>query len=178
MAAQVNHPGLARNLELPTVMLHELPVVFGALALAAVFSAEVSTCDAILFMLATSSSKDLYQRFVNPAATPDQVLKVARTAAVVGGVAGMILAVQFATIVDALRVFYSLLGAALLVPVVGGLLFPRATARDAMAGIVGGVGTLSAVYFGTDRTGWQDPALWGLVGSAVAFAASYIVPRR
>ena len=36
-------------------------------ALAAVFSAEVSTCDAILFMLSTSLSKDLYKRFLKPA---------------------------------------------------------------------------------------------------------------
>ena len=178
MAARVHYPAIeGRDLVLPTVMLNELPVVFGALALSAVFSAEVSTCDAILFMLATSSSKDLYQRFVNPGATPDQVLKVARLAAVTGGVAGMILAVQFTTIADALRVFYSLLGASLLVPVAGALLFPRANARDALAGIVGGVGTLLAVYFATDRTGWQDPAFWGLIGSAVGFGLSCLVPR-
>jgi solute:Na+ symporter, SSS family len=179
MAAHVNHPGIeTQNLVLPTVMLHELPMVFGALALAAVFSAEVSTCDTILFMLATSASKDLYQRFVNPSASPDQVLRVARTVAVIGGVVGMFLAVQLATIVDALRIFYSLLGASLLVPVTGALLLPRATARDAMAAIIGGVGTLLAVYFGTDRSGWQDPSLWGLVGSAVGFAASYLLSRE
>jgi len=179
MAARVHFPALeGRDLVLPTVMLHELPLVFGALALAAVFSAEVSTCDTILFMLATSFSKDLYQRFVNSAATPDQVLRVARTAAVIGGIVGMILAVQFSTIADALRVFYSLLGASLLVPVAGAVLLPRATARDAMAAIVGGVGTLLAVYFATDRTGWQDPSLWGLIGSAVAFAVSYLAANN
>lgn len=178
MAAHVNHPGIAtQNLVLPTVMLHELPMLFGALALAAVFSAEVSTCDTILFMLATSASKDLYQRFVNPSASPDQVLRVARTAAVIGGVLGMFLAVQLATIVDALRIFYSLLGASLLVPVTGALLLPRATARDAIAAIIGGVGTLLAVYFSTDRTGWQDPSLWGLIGSALGFTGSYLLSR-
>lgn len=179
MAARVNHPGLDNvNVVLPTVLLHELPVFVGALALAAVFSAEVSTCDAILFMLATSASKDLFQRFVNRAATSDQVLRVARIAALAGGVLGMILAVQLATIVDALRIFYSLVGASLFVPVLGGLLWPRASTRDAMGGIIGGVGTLLAVYFFTDRTGWQDPSLWGLVGSALGFGASYLFPKQ
>ena len=178
MSGRVNHPGLDNiNLVLPTVMLNELPVFVAALALAAVFSAEVSTCDAILYMLATSSSKDLYHRFVNPQATPDQVLRVARGAAMVGGVLGMFLAVQLATIVNALRIFYSLLAASLLMPVVGGLLWPRATARDALAGIAGGVGTLLSVYFFTDRTGWRDPSLWGLIGSAVAFGTSCLLPR-
>jgi SSS family solute:Na+ symporter len=178
MSGRVNHPGLENiNLVLPTVMLNELPVFVAALALAAVFSAEVSTCDAILYMLSTSSSKDLYHRFVNPQATPDQVLRVARAAALVGGVLGMFLAVQLATIVDAMRIFYSLLAASLLMPVVGGLLWPRAKARDALAGIAGGVGTLLAFYFATDGKQWNDPSLWGLVGSAVAFAASCLLPR-
>ena len=178
MAARVNHPGIENiNVVLPTVMLYELPVFVGALALAAVFSAEVSTCDAILYMLATSSSKDVYQRFVNPHATPDEVLRMARIAALVGGVLGMILAIQLATIVDALRIFYSLLGASLFVPVLGAFLWPRAGAREAMGGIIGGVGTLLAVYFGTDGKGWWDPALWGLIGSAIGFLVASLVPR-
>ena len=179
MAARVNHPGLdSVNIVLPTVMLNDLPVVIGSLALAAVFSAEVSTCDAILFMMATSSSKDLYKRFMNPAASQDQILRVARGAAVAGGLVGIVLAIQLDTIVDALRIFYSLLGASLFVPVLAAVLLPRANATNAMASIAGGVGTLLGVYYGTDRTGWQDPALWGLVGSAVAFSVSYLFTRR
>jgi SSS family solute:Na+ symporter len=173
MAARVHHPGIeVDSLVLPTVLLNELPVFVGALALAAVFSAEVSTCDAILYMLSTSSSKDLYQRFVNPAASPDQVLRVARVAAFAGGIAGMILAIQLRSIVDALRIFYSLLGATLLVPVIGALLVPKARSRDAIAAIVLGVGALLSVHFGTDRKGWWDPSLWGLIGSAIGFTIS------
>ncbi|HNV01742.1 MAG TPA: hypothetical protein PLN93_02500 [Vicinamibacterales bacterium] len=41
----------------------------GGVLLAAIFSAEVSTSDPVLFMLATSLSQDLYRRFVNPAAS-------------------------------------------------------------------------------------------------------------
>ena len=178
MAARVHHPAIAsQNLVLPTVMLSELPVLVGALALAAVFSAEVSTCDAILFMLATSSSRDVYQRFVNPGASPDQVLRVARASALIGGVLGMILAVQLATIVDALRIFYSVLIATLFVPVAASLMSRRATSREAMTSIVCGSGAMIAVYFGTDRTGWWDPGLWGLIGSALGFlGAFHLVP--
>ncbi len=178
MSARVHFPDIAsQNLVLPTVLLHELPTLVGALALSAVFSAEVSTCDAILYMLSTSSSKDLYQRFINPSASSTQVLSVARAAAMIGGVFGMILAIQFATIVDALRIFYSLMATTLFVPVLGALLSPRATARDAMASIVVGVATLLAVYFGTDGKGWWDPSLWGLVGSAVGFTTSRLAAR-
>lgn len=171
MAARVNHPDLNVNVVLPTVVLSELPVWVGALALAAIFSAEVSTCDAILFMMATASSKDLYQRFVNPSASPAQTLRVARSAAIIGGVLGMFLAIQLATIVDALKIFYSLLSATLFVPVAGALLSKRAGPREAMAAILCGVTTLLAVQFGTSRTGWWDPSLWGLIASAIGFVA-------
>lgn len=170
MAARVNHPGLIdQNIVLPTVVLADLPVWFGALALAAIFSAEVSTCDAILFMLSTSVSKDVYQRFVDRNASPDRILRVARLAAVAGGVLGMFMAIQLATIADALRIFYSILIATLFVPIVGGLLFARAGARHALVAIACGIGTLAAVYFGTDRTGWWEPGTWGLLGSTVGF---------
>lgn len=179
MAARVNHPGiLSINDVLPTLLANDLPVYGGALALAAIFSAEVSTCDTILFMLSTSSSRDLYQRFVNPAATPERILAVARITGLLGGIAGMLLAIQLATVVDALRIFYSLMSTTLFVPVAGSLLFPRARAVDALSAIVCGVGSLLAVYVGTDRTGWQDPALWGLIGSAIGFAGSLVIARR
>jgi len=179
MSALVHHPDITDvNLVLPTVLLNELPVFVGALALAAVFSAEVSTCDAILYMLSTSSSKDLYQRFINPSASSEQVLAVARMAAVGGGILGMLLAIQLDTIVGALSIFYSLMSATLFVPLLAGLFVNDGRARDAMAAIVGGVGTLLAVYFGTDGRGWWDPSLWGLIGSATGFAVSYMALGR
>lgn len=175
MAARVNHPDIASaNVVLPTVVLAELPAWLGALSLAAIFSAEVSTCDAILFMVSTSSSRDLYQRFVNPSASPAQMLRVARAAALIGGGLGMFLATQLATIIDALKIFYSLLSATLFVPVAGALLSKRAGAREAMAAIVCGITTLLAVQFGTSRTGWWDPSLWGLIASAIGFVGMLV----
>ena len=52
MAARVAMPGIEDpNTVLPTVLKEQLPSWLGALALAAVFSTEVDTCDAILFMI-------------------------------------------------------------------------------------------------------------------------------
>ena len=170
MAARVNHPDLTNpNLVLPTVMMTELPVWIAALALAAIFAAEVSTCDTILFMLSTSMSRDVYHRFINRAASPKTMLQVARMAALGGGAIGMFLAIQLSTVADALRIFYSVLIATLFVPVTGGLLWPRAGVPEATGAIVTGIGALAAVYFGTDRLGWWDPGFWGLAGSAIGF---------
>src|SRR5207344_556682 len=73
---------------LPMILVRTLPPAVGAIGLAAVFSAEVSAADAVLFMLTTSLSQDLYKRFVAPAASDGRVLRVARLTAVAGGGAG------------------------------------------------------------------------------------------
>ena len=57
------------------VLTEGLPPLLGALGLAAVFSAEVSTADTVLFMLSTSLSKDIYKRYVVPDASDDDVLR-------------------------------------------------------------------------------------------------------
>jgi SSS family solute:Na+ symporter len=179
ITARALFPGIEeRDLVLPTLLLHGLPVWLGALALAAVFSAEIGACEAILFMLSTSLSQDLYKRVVNPNATQQQVLTVARIAALVGGSAGMLLAMFVVQeIIDALSVFYSIIGATLLVPVVGGLFVRGAGRREALSSIAAGMIAFLAIRYGTDRTGWLNPNLWGLVASAAAYFASLKVRK-
>lgn len=180
MAARVAHPGIeGRDLVLPTIMLEHLPAFLGALALAAIFSAEVSTCDAILFMLSTSLSQDLYKRFVNRTATDRQVLAVARSAAVVGGAVGVLLATIIPTVVAALTIFYSLLAVSLFVPVVGGLYARRAGSAEALASIVTGVLTLLVIrFFLAAQYPWLDPTLTGIIAAAIAFFAVMAIRSR
>ena len=129
MSALVLHPGLSnRELALPTLLIHDVPFWVGGLGLAAVFSAEVSAADAILFMLATSLSQDLYKRFVSPSATDRQVLMVARDwRRSLAARSASAIALVSETIIDALSVFYTLLSVSLFVPIVAGL-FMRAPA--------------------------------------------------
>jgi SSS family solute:Na+ symporter len=171
MIARVAIPGITDpNAVLPTVLTHELPPWLGAIALAAVFSTEVDTCDAILFMLSTSASKDLYKRFMNPAATDAQLLRVGRATAVAGGAVGVLLSIWLQTVIGAITVFYSLLVVTLFVPVMGGLYIRRAGSREALAAVAAGVITLLVVRFGVAGAyPWVDPALGGIIASAVAF---------
>lgn len=178
MSALVLHPGLPNHeLALPMLFMHDLPFWVGALGLAAVFSAEVSASDAILFMLATSLSQDLYKRFVNPAASDRQVVTVARAASVLGGVAAVVVAFLSKTIVDALAVFYTLVGVSLFVPVVAGLYLRRPRALDALAAIAGGVITVVALQLwnGGKPIGLFTPAMCGLAAAAGAFAMVSLV---
>lgn len=174
MAARVALPEIANpNLVLPTVFLQLLPVWLGALALAAVFSTEVDTCDAVLFMLSTTMSKDLYKRHINPAAGDRQLLRVARVSAVVGGALGVLLSIVLSTVGQALTIFYQILACTLFVPIVGGLVSRRGDARAALAAVIAGNATLFIVGAAlTTRPRWLDPSLTGIVVAAIAYAIS------
>jgi SSS family solute:Na+ symporter len=180
LAARHLHPDLTnRDLVLPTLLVESLPWLVGTVALAAVFSAEVSTCDAILFMLSTSLSQDLYKRFINRQATDLQVLRVARGAALLGGLAGVLLAVQLPNVIAALSIFYSLLGVSLFVPIVAGLYVKRAGSPEALASVAAGMTTL--LYLNSQpwamRSIWFNPSLAGLVAAALAFFVVAAVRR-
>jgi SSS family solute:Na+ symporter len=177
MAARATHPGLTNpNIVLPTVLVEQLPPWFGALALAAVFSAEVSACDAILFMLATSLSQDLYKRFLQPDADDREVLWIARLASLAGGAGAVLLALVLATVQDALAIFYALLGVSLLVPVVGAVYTRRAGAPEALASILAGITALLVVRFALPHAyAWIDPTVAGLLAAAGAFLLTLVV---
>ena len=174
MVARVYDPALAdREFALPLVLTAGVPMWLGALGLAAVFSAELSSSDAILFMLSTSLSRDLYRRFVRPDASDASVLRVARVAALTGGALGVLLAAVLPGVIEALTIFYALLAVSLFVPVLGGLCTRRAGPPEALAAIAFGVTLWIAV-----RTGFIDNlpppftgGVVGLLGSAFAFGA-------
>jgi len=176
VAPDIPEPDLA----LPTLLLESLPPLVGALGLAAVFSAEVSSADAILFMLATSLSRDLYHRFVHPDASDTQVLSVARSAAVAGGVGGTALAIASGSIVDALGIFYTLLAVSLFVPLIVGLYVRRVRTPEAIASIAAGVAVVAVVRVTAEGGGVAGltPAMLGLGSALTATLAVMLVTRK
>jgi len=179
MAARLHHPGLARELALPTLLASDLPVAVGGLLLAAIFSAEVSAADAVLFMLSTSLSQDLYRRFINPSARDNQVLGVARLAAVAGGVLGVLLAIVTPTIEGALSFFYAMLGATVLIPVLVATHAHVDRRREVLVSILAGAAAVIAAQFsGISRPGslWT-PATVGVATAVATYLLSVTVRR-
>jgi SSS family solute:Na+ symporter len=159
------------ELALPTVLTEALPPALGAIGLAAVFSAEVSSADAILFMLSTSLSEDLYKRFIRPQATDREVLGMARWAAVLGGGAAVVLALGLPSVIGALSVFYTFLGVSLFVPVVVGLHFRRPGTPEALWAIGAGVAlVLAGRLAGIGGLNASLLTLYAILYSAAVFA--------
>jgi SSS family solute:Na+ symporter len=172
MITRLEFPNLeAPRLALPTLLLHGVPPVVGGIGLAAVFSAELSAADAVLFMLTTSLSQDFYKRFVNRQANDAQVLRVTRMTAVIAGSLGVLVAIVAEDVVDALSIFYTLMAVGLFVPIIAGLFTRRPNAVAAMAAILVGVMIVVAVQFTLGAAGWKGftPAMLGLLGALSAY---------
>ena len=173
-------PPARYELALPLVLMHVVPPTVGAIGLAAVFSAEVSAADAVLFMLTTSLAQDLYKRFVNPSASDAQVLRVTRLTAIFAGGLGVIVALLAVSIVDALGIFYTLMAVGLFVPIIAGLYSRRAGTPEALAAIAAGIAVVMAMQltYGAGGHGGWTPAMAGLVAAGVAFAVVMGVRAR
>lgn len=178
MIARVRFPDLTSpDQALPMILMHGLPLAVGTLGLAAVFSAELSAADAVLFMLTTSLSQDLYKRFVNRAADEQRVLQVARATTIVAGALGTALAIVSPTVIGALTIFYTLLGVSLFVPILGGLYVRAAKTRHAIVAMVLGVGTVLVVQVATAGTGIGivSPALVGLMAAVAGWGVMLVM---
>lgn len=172
MMARVQFPDLAQpELALPTLFMMSVPVAVGTLGLAAVFSAEVSSADAVLFSLTTSLSQDLYKRFYNPGASDAQLLRVTRLTALVGGTAGVLIALVAANVVSALSIFYTIMGVSLFVPIIAGLYIKRATSTDVLAAIIAGMAIVGGwrILAGGATINGITPAMGGLAGAITAY---------
>ncbi|MBI3932265.1 MAG: sodium:solute symporter family protein [Acidobacteria bacterium] len=175
MAARTARPDLGNpELALPVLLTDVLPPWLGALGLAALFAAEISTADAVLFMLSTSLAKDLYQAYLNPDADDRVLLRVGRLSAATAGFAGVGLAILVPSVIEALRTFYGVLTMVLFAPLVVGLAAsrpgPRA-ARGAIAtALVAWAGGL-VLLRGSPLGGWL-PQLFGLASAFAVFAGA------
>lgn len=171
MVARVRFPDLDAQLALPMVLMHGVPAVVGGLGLAAVLSAELSSADAVLFMLTTSLSRDFYGRFVDREASEARMLRVTRIAAVGAGAMGVAVALAAASVITALSIFYTLMSVGLFLPLLGGLLSRRAGRREAMGAIVAGIGMVLVRQFGMEAgtLAWLTPAVAGLLAATTAF---------
>jgi len=156
-------------LALPKVMTGLLPSWLGILGLAAIFSAEVSTCDAVLLMLSSSLTVDFYKSFVNRSVSEASLLRASRISALIAGVLGVAVAVEIPSIVSSLTFFYSLVSVALFVPVVAGLYWSRPDARAALGAILTSVPCTLLIYFlaGEVVLGFMNPFIIGIGVSGV-----------
>jgi SSS family solute:Na+ symporter len=158
------------ELALPMLLSNSLPLWLGGLLLGAIFSAELSAADAVLFMLTTSLTRDLYQTYIRPRAGDRQLLRITRITASICGAAAALIAMLLPSVISALTVFYSLLTAALFLPLVAGPYTIRVSARGALTSMMVSV----AVTFAAEMTS-RGRGAFGFPSIVLGMAAGALV---
>lgn len=154
MCAYAAFPNLSESeLALPTVMKEFMPFWASAFALAAIFSAEVSAADAVLYMITTSFTKDLYKTFINPEISEKVLLRMSRIVTAVAGILGISIALILPNIITALSIFYSLMSVSLTAPLLFGLFSRKPSTTAAFVCAIAGVLTTVVLQFGNGGKG-------------------------
>ncbi|MEM9362049.1 MAG: sodium/solute symporter [Bacteroidota bacterium] len=144
LVAMVLFPNLPTgDLAMPMIAKAVLPTFVGTIMLAAVTSAMMSTVDSLLLVAGSALSEDIYQNLIRKKASKSKRLLVARIGILIVGIVPLISIIsgfaegeliQFIVIL-----FTAIMAAGFFTPVVGGILWKRATKQGAIAAMVGGV---------------------------------------
>jgi SSS family transporter len=180
LCAIVLFPALSTgDLAMPMVATAVLPATLGSIMLAAITAAMMSTVDSLLIVAGSALSVDIYQNLIHPEVSLRRRMWVDRIGIVIVGSVPVVLLlsgigegdlVQFIVLL-----FTALMAAAFVLPVVGGVLWARATREGAASAMVGGVAaTFAWEVWGAPSV---EPVLCGfLVSGALFVTVSLLTP--
>ncbi len=180
LAAIVLFPELPTgDMAMPMVATAVLPPALGAMMLAAITAAMMSTVDSLLIVAGSALSVDLYQNLLRPDAPPKRRMWVDRIGILVVGVVPVALLLSGVAAGELVQfivlLFTALMASSFAVPVVGGVFWRRATREGAASAMVGGVATIFLwKAFGPAAI---DPVLPGfLISAALWWGVSLLTP--
>jgi SSS family solute:Na+ symporter/sodium/proline symporter len=158
----------------------DLPALVGALLLAAGVAIILSTGNTFLMIPSTNLARDIYQRFINPEASDQTIIRFQRTMILVLGVTALLLATQFPTILAMAFMAYTMVGAGITPALLAAFLWKRTTAAGGVASIGAGMGvTLLVTLANRALEAMGQPRLipedYIIIPAAVASIATLVV---
>jgi SSS family solute:Na+ symporter len=176
-AGRIIHPAVENAAILPKVVETTLPPVLAGLVVSAMLAAAMSTGNCLLVSISGSFSRDLYNKVFHPEKELDELdfsKTISRLVVVGAMVAGILIAFHAKGILYTIIIFnYPYMGS-MLVPLLGGVLWDKATARGAVAAILTG-GTIGVISFGAGVPGPFQGLFNVDMGLFVAYAVSAVV---
>ncbi len=125
-----------------------LPLALGLLLVSTMMAIIVSTADSFLLIPATNLTRDVYIRYLNPAATEKQILLISRVLVLILGLIAFLLVSQFKTVLNAAFTAYNIYGTSITPALLAAFIWKRATKEGAVASITTGASvTIIWTYF-------------------------------
>jgi SSS family solute:Na+ symporter len=141
MGAKAYFPGLTDgSLAIQKIVREIFPIGIGAIILVALLAAIMSSADSLLTAGTSHFIKDLWMGIIHSHKkfSEKQLLNLSRISTVTLGVIALIIALSVPMIIDVLIYSYTMYTAGVFIPVVGGILWKRATKLGALSAIIGG----------------------------------------
>ena len=172
LAARALFPDLADSSLAATMVINKFfhPVAAGFI-LAAILAAIMSTADSLLTAGTSHIIKDFYMEVfgVKEEGNEKKLLSLSRWWTLILGVGSIFFALAVPSIIDVLNYSYFLYTGGVFVPVVGGILWKRATRQGAIAGLLVGAGMAVIGLITKLNLGGVPVEIYSGVVSAVVF---------
>ncbi len=119
MTAALTHPGIENgNSVLSTFVVATFPVGLKGLMLVGILAALMSTADICILTASANGSRDIYQRYVNPNASPRKMFRISMWLAAIVGLIAALMAWQMQDVISILIIAFTINSAALFVPTI------------------------------------------------------------
>lgn len=183
MVPLVTPEGIEPANAFPYVALNLVPPIIGALALAGVVAAALSTASSLFQQGAAAISRDIYQRFIDPDVSDSRFILISRISVLL--IAVIVFLGSVTPQVSASAILYGFLFASAawavwLPALVGGIVWRRATTAGALWSMTVGLALTLAVGFGRQigyTPEWLAPNVVGLVVATVIMVAVSLATR-
>lgn len=174
-------PGLENPDQVLPIMLMEFaPFAIAALILAAGAAAAMSTANSQIHAVSTIVTMDFYQRYKNPQASQQQIIKIGRYALVIFSLIAYFMALVVPGVLVTIGVAALAGTAQLIVPTLGALFWRKAHPDGAFWGLI--IGTIVVLLI-TFVPPLQAPlgfhaGVWGLLINTIVFVAISLAKDR
>lgn len=185
MCARIVYPDVESEMGLPMLIKGMLPIGVTGIVVASYFSAIMSTADSCLMASSGNLVNDLLQRHLLRDISDKKLMHISQVITLLIGVAAIVIASRFSTVLDAILYAYSFMVSGLFIPTLGAFFWRRASTAGAFCGMLAG-GTVTLLLeigvlrlpAGICRWG-LDTTFYGIVCSAAVFVViSLLFPDR
>lgn len=159
LLARMLLPDLAdAELATPRIIMELLPAGIAGIVIAAYIAAVMSTADSCLIGPVAIFTNDVYRKHIEPQASEQALVRVARTMTLVLGVLAIVIAYLVPNVLKLILYAYTFGAAGIFFPMLGLLFWPRTTAKGAFWSMV---------------AGGSAALMWVIAGEPFGFSASY-----
>ena len=158
------------------VLLNDLPSILAAIAVCAVLAAVMSTISGMYTSFSVTIVKDIYHDIINPKAGDKQLKVISLILSVITTVCCVLIALYADSIINLLCATYVFIGAACLIPFLGGIVWKKGNAKGAIASSI--VGVLVCIL---DMVGVFKPtyeSLFPLIPALVAYVVVSLLTQN